>query len=395
MAVLQPGTPFAFYRVEGLIGRGGMGEVYAAYDPRLQRRVALKLLPPERASDPDARLRMLREARSGSALRHPGIVTIYDVGEDAGRVYIAMEWVEGQTLAEAIRKRGKLPVKEALELFRQIGAAVAAAHAAGVLHRDLKTANLMVDAHGRIRVLDFGLSKRMVEHPVAGAGEARTLGPADTLPVEQPGPVPESPVLHGSVRTRVGARMGTPGSSAPELLRGEPADVRSDVFSLGVILYELLTGQPPYRADTLAAMEAAMLREQYLPISRLQPSVPSEVVAVVARALKPEPADRFPGVEAMVAALPSGRRPRPGPLLALGLVLGAGALLFRGWTPAPDIGQPVPLTQTGGCAYAPAFIDNQTVVYDDADGADTDLWVVSLAGIAPRRLTDVPGTSWR
>ncbi|HNH47633.1 MAG TPA: hypothetical protein PKY30_11370, partial [Myxococcota bacterium] len=109
----------------------------------------------------------------------------------------------------------------------------------------------------------------------------------------------------------------------------------------------------------------------------------------------PEPADRFPGVEAMVAALPSGRRPRPGPLLALGLVLGAGALLFRGWTPAPDIGQPVPLTQTGGCAYAPAFIDNQTVVYDDADGADTDLWVVSLAGIAPRRLTDVPGTSWR
>ncbi|HTM21005.1 MAG TPA: serine/threonine-protein kinase, partial [Kofleriaceae bacterium] len=149
------------YVIERPLGAGGMGEVFVAFDPRLERRVAIKLVAGHRSADAAARSRMLREARSASALKHPGIVTVHEIGEADGRTYIAMELVEGQTFAERIAERGALPIDEALGLIARVADAVDAAHQAGILHRDIKSANLMVDGRGEVRVLDFGLSKRI------------------------------------------------------------------------------------------------------------------------------------------------------------------------------------------------------------------------------------------
>jgi serine/threonine protein kinase len=451
--VLAAGARVAQYLIEGSLGAGGMGEVFAAFDERLERRVALKFLPAERELDLVARGRMLREARAASALKHPGIVTIYEIGEAEGRAFIAMELCEGETLAQRAARRGPLPPAEAVALVRQIGDALTVAHEAGILHRDVKTANLMIDARGHVKVLDFGLSKRLPgggtpSSPPGNAAPAPELPPTETdhagrsvdpsaptaLPESFP-PLPPSGstprVLPSSEPVTVhGARMGTPGSAAIELMRGEEADRRSDVFSLGVVLYELLCAQRPFRGNDLRALIDAVANERYAKASTVNPAVSPRLDAVIEKALHAPREQRFASIAEMVVAAEAaagvsaaGARRSPAKVAAIvgtALVLGGVAMAWTFGTrrvgpggpsaraasavpvppsfapgrPAP--GAPRPLTAQGGCSYSPAFADASTVVYDLTDRAGANhLWSVPVAGGAPRQLTSGELTEWR
>ncbi len=458
--MIAPGQRVGKYVIERRLGAGGMGEVYRGYDATLQRPVAIKVLPEADELSPEARARMLREARAASALRHPNIVMVLEVGEDDDRTYLVMELVEGETLADLVKRRGALPVAEALGLVRQIGAALEAAHQAGIVHRDVKTANLMLDGHGAVKVLDFGLSKRMVgpDAPapklasVAAGTVPRRLAPALIVDdATRPGSsargagggaagtgaepdagtavtieAPNRPAL-GDDLTVVGAGMGTAGCSAPELMDGRPADGRADVFSLGVVLYELLTARRPYDGETWDAIRAQIGVEDYRAPGQL--GVPDSIGAVIVRALRPDPAQRWPSAAALVAALDAAtaqRRQRApwrviGALAALGIIAGAalfirsrdGAAVARpplDAAPAPVVvalavdaavepdaisapagPTPVPLTALAGCAQRPAFLDDDTVVFDLGRGGSTDVWALDLtAGAAPRALTSSP-----
>jgi serine/threonine-protein kinase len=261
------------YRVLALLGSGGMGHVYRAYDERLQRAVAIKLLKPSDAPG-EGRSRLLREARAAAALNHPNICTVYDVGEVDGCAYIAMELVEGEPLHHAIPKGTGLPPERVVDYGRQIADALSHAHAQGVLHRDLKTLNIVVTPAGRAKVLDFGLAKRM-------ATDATTTGLA-------------------TVQTVSGALLGTPAYMAPEQLRGAPADVRSDVWALGVVLHEMAAGDRPFAGETPFAMSSAILHEAARP---LPDTVPRGLQSVIARCLEKNPASRFQAATEVQAAL--------------------------------------------------------------------------------------------
>jgi serine/threonine protein kinase len=430
----------AHYRIEGLLGAGGMGEVWSAFDEKLERRVAIKILPEERASD-DARGRMLREARAAGALHHPGIVPIYDTGEIDGLSYIVMEWVEGETVAELIERRGALPPADALALVAQAADALAAAHAAGIVHRDVKAANLMIDVRGQVRVLDFGLSKRLgASHgptaPIAAVDpEAATVAPTSatddddsdgwslatdqTLPAT---PAPSRPPGSHSSRpsreavTELGSRMGTPGYAAPELIAGREADARSDIFSLAVVLYELVTGARPFVATTWAALEAEIHAGPRPASVASKGAVGPAFDAALARALAPNRRERYHAVGELIDAARAGlavARPRPrrrGWLYAGGAavaVAGGAAIVVaatRGGAaardpdpapaPAPAIASR-PLTSLGGCAEGPIFADDHTIVFDVTRDGAVSLYEVGRAGGAPRRLTTGPTWDWR
>ena len=209
------------------LGEGGMGVVYKARDTRLERLVAIKLLPESRASDPDRRARFMQEARAVSALNHPNIVTIYDIAEENGRHYIVMEFVNGKPLHEIIPRKG-MRITETLRMAAQIAEALTAAHAMGIVHRDIKPGNIMVDATGRAKVLDFGLAKLTapIVPATAFADETRTLAK------DRP-------------RTEQGAIIGSVPYMSPEQAEGRPVDARSDIFSFGALLYEMVTGRRP------------------------------------------------------------------------------------------------------------------------------------------------------
>jgi eukaryotic-like serine/threonine-protein kinase len=207
---LKPGDKLGNFEIVALIGRGGMGEVYRARDLRLRREVAIKTLPPGFAGDRDRIARFEREARAASALNHPNIVSVYDIGHDNGVSFIVSELIEGETLA-AVIGHGPLPLRKLIEVSAQICEGLAAAHTAGVIHRDLKPGNIMLTRDGRVKILDFGLAR-----------QDRAPG-FDSTTVEASSP---------------GMILGTPGYMSPEQVRGEPTDARSDLFSLGVILYE-------------------------------------------------------------------------------------------------------------------------------------------------------------
>ena len=226
------------YRVEDEIGRGGMGVVYRAVDTGLGRRAAIKLLPPDATGDSERHRRFIQEARAASALNHPNIVTIYEVGEHEGTTFIAMELVDGLPL-DTLLAKGPLPLATALDYATQTAAALEAAHAAGIVHRDIKPANIMITGDGRVKVLDFGLAK-LIERPAAEA----TMSAFDTMP---------------------GIVVGTAAYMSPEQAQGRPVDARSDVFSFGVVLYEMLTGQRPFAGGSSAALISAILRDRAAP----------------------------------------------------------------------------------------------------------------------------------
>lgn len=262
------------YIVERLVGAGGMAEVYQARHVQLGTRHALKLLTVHRAGLPE---RLLLEGRIQAQLRHPNVVMVTDVIEHGGRTGLVLEFVDGQTLEALLRERGRLPVEEATRLFASVLAGVGAAHAAGVLHRDLKPGNILLARVGDgvvPKVTDFGIAKLVLDEP---GGERLTVD---------------------------GTAIGTPGYMAPEQFRrGATVDQRADVFALGALLYEMLGGRPAFAGDSLAEVLTAAASAGFVPLAEVRPEVPARVSAAVAKALSPEPEDRFVDCAAFADAL--------------------------------------------------------------------------------------------
>jgi predicted ATPase len=266
---LQPGTQLGPYQIETLLGAGGMGEVYRAHDAHLGRSVAIKILPAEFSADHDRLNRFEREARSASALNHPNIVTIYDLGRDGATHYIAMELIEGQTLRELLLA-GALPVRKVLEIATQVAEGLAKAHEAGLAHRDLKPENLMVSQDGFIKILDFGLAKHT--SPQAEASAMRTVS---------------------ELQTRPGGILGTVPYMSPEQARGDRLDFRSDQFSFGLVLYEMVSGKRAFKRNTAAETMTAILREQVEPVAVQNPDAPAPLCWAIERCLEKEPDKRY------------------------------------------------------------------------------------------------------
>ncbi|MGC2332442.1 MAG: protein kinase [Candidatus Acidiferrales bacterium] len=276
---LQPGVLLGPYKIEGRIGAGGMGEVFRATDTRLYRTVAIKVLPQGRTSDPGQRQRLLKEARAASALNHPNIVSIHDISQHEGTDFLVMEYVEGRTLKELMSTKAML-LSEVLEFAVQISSALDAAHSAGIVHRDIKPTNIIVTANQQVKVLDFGVAK-MTE---AYFGEqTRTLMDV----------------------TETGTIVGTVAYMSPEQTRGEAVDARSDIFSLGSVLYETATGVIPFRGPSTLAIMHAIATAVPPPPSKVRPELPPAFDHVVAKCLEKEPAQRFARASELCQAIKS------------------------------------------------------------------------------------------
>lgn len=346
------GRTVGHYQILEKLGEGGMGVVWKAHDQHLDRLVALKFLPPDKTRDDERRRRFVREAKSASALDHPNIVTVYDIAQEDGTDYIVMEYLPGQTLRQSIPTNG-LHWRTALKYACGIADALAAAHQAGILHRDVKPANIMVTEHGLAKVLDFGLAK--LTEPAASDPDqpTRTIEPA----------------------TEDGRILGTAGYMSPEQVEGRRLDARSDVFSFGSLLYEMLTGQPAFLRDSQASTLSAILRESPRPVRALQGGTPRGLQRIIERCLEKAPDRRYPSAvelhqdlracEAREAAAEMGLRVvvrRPGFMIpAAGLLLallGAGAWAWnRGarvsW--ATNVALPEIETLAGQGDYSAAF----------------------------------------
>src|SRR5215469_1752657 len=272
MDVSQPvgsGSDFLGYRIEELIGRGGMGVVYRAYDLRLKRPVALKLVAPSLARDERFRERFARESELVMSLEHPNVVPIYDAGDVDGRVYLAMRLVDGTDLGSLLRTEGALEPARAIAICTQIAAALDAAHARGLVHRDVKPSNVLLDGSGHFYLADFGLTRRL-DDQVGELTDDRSIG--------------------------------TPAYLPPEQLEGRPVEGPADVYSLGCVLYECLTGERVFPRDTRLAEAWAHLEEEPPRASGHRAGLPEAVDSVVARALAKEPAQRFATCGALVSA---------------------------------------------------------------------------------------------
>ena len=268
------GQTIAHYRVVAKLGSGGMGVVYEAEDSKLGRRAALKFLPAEMAQDDDALQRFQREARAASALNHPGICTVYAIEQHQGQHFIAMELLEGETLAERIRK-GPFDLAALLELGVQIADALESAHAKGIVHRDLKPANIFMTPRGQAKVLDFGLAKIERARP---AGGEHSEAPTAVQPNEL---------------TSSGTTMGTVSYMSPEQARGQLTDARTDLFSLGTVLYQMATGLLPFQGETSAVIFEAILNREPQPATQLNAALPAELARIFQKALEKDRALRY------------------------------------------------------------------------------------------------------
>ena len=268
------------YRVIKRLGSGGMADVYCAQDQQLGRQVALKLLYRHFAEDEQFVERFRREASSAAGLQHPNIVGIYDRGEWNGTYYIAMEFIEGRTLKDVIRERGPAPPEAAVDIVLQILRAARFAHQRGIVHRDIKPHNVLIDDDGRVKVTDFGIAR-------AGASDM----------------------------TETGLIMGTSQYLSPEQAQGKPVDARSDLYSIGIVLYEMLTGRVPFDAESPVAVALKQVSEAPVPPRELNPEIPPALDAVVLRALEKDPARRFADADEFIAALQTGQL-EPAPAFA-------------------------------------------------------------------------------
>src|ERR671931_1608300 len=254
------------FRLEEKIGAGGMSTVYRAYDPTLERWVAIKLMHRDISTDPDQLERFRREARAVARLNHPHLVTVIDAGEDEGTPYIVFEYIEGETLKDRIRRLGRLPVAEAVAYAIEIGRALSSAHSHRLVHRDVKPQNVLIDPDGRAKVTDFGIARSM---------EAKGL-------------------------TATGRVLGTTDYVSPEQALGHQVTEQSDIYSLGIVLYEMLTGEVPFKADTQVAVAMKHVREPLPDVQRRRPEISAALAAIVERATAKETQNRYQDVGQMV-----------------------------------------------------------------------------------------------
>jgi len=386
------GQTLLHYRILEKIGEGGMGVVYKALDTHLDRHVAIKVLPPDKVADPERRQRFVQEAKAASALNHPNIVIVHDITEDRGANFIVMEYVEGKTLDQLVGRKG-LKLNEALAYAVQVADGLAKAHSAGIVHRDLKPTNIMVTSDGRVKILDFGLAKLMEEGGVDEFGPTRTLGR------------PEKP------RTEEGFIVGTAAYMSPEQAEGKKVDARTDIFSFGVVLYEMLTGQKAFSRETKIATLAAILREDPKPAGQINELLPPDIEQILARCLRKDPQRRWQNMSDLKVVLQdlkedseSGKlrapqaavsRRRKLPLIWIGLgslVLAAAILLwiFFPRTAGPPEYQITRLTLDAGLTWFPAVSpDGMMFAYasDRSGDGNLDIWVQQVTGRTPLRRT--------
>ncbi len=281
------GRALKHYEIEELLGKGGMGVVYRAKDTRLGRAVALKVLPPELTGDADRKARFIQEARTASAVTHPAIAQIYDVDEGPDGLFIAMELVQGKTVKALIQGR-ELDVLGALEIAAQVAAGLQKAHEAGIVHRDIKPENLVVTPDGHAKILDFGLAKLL----------------------EPPKDAPPDGISHMETlaKTQVGFVLGTLRYMSPEQARGQPVDNRSDIFSLGIVIYEMVTGQLPFSGASALDTLHAIAFEETRPMTAIRANLPASLQRVVTRCLRKRAADRYPEAKELASDLKSVQR---------------------------------------------------------------------------------------
>src|SRR5437868_12445308 len=281
---LSVGTKLGRYEIRAKLGEGGMGEVYLAQDTNLDRKVALKILPAEVAAHPDRMKRFVQEAKAASALNHPNIITIYEIDESDSGHFIATEFIDGETLREHALK-APLKLAESLDIAAQIASALTAAHAAGIVHRDLKPENVMLRQDGIVKLLDFGLAKLTAPAPDSVDGEAPT---------------------RANIKTDPGMVMGTAIYMSPEQARGLPVDARTDIFSLGVVLYEMVAGQLPFEGANRNEIMASVLSDKEpQPLTRYSSEAPTELGRIVLKALRKNRDERYQTIKDLLLDLQS------------------------------------------------------------------------------------------
>jgi serine/threonine protein kinase len=393
------GDTLGHFEILEELGAGGMGVVYKARDTHLGRLVAIKILPPDKVGDGDRRRRFAQEARTASALNHPGIVTIHDITEHEGIDFIAMEFVPGRTLDRVISRHG-LGLPETLDYGVQIADAIAAAHAAGIVHRDLKPANLIVTEQGRIKVLDFGIAKLIDRQGPSALADATT------------------DATRAALVTEPGAVMGTVAYMAPEQVEGKTVDARSDIFSFGSVLYEMLTGQRAFQRDSPLSTLTAVLRDEPKALIKMDAGPTRELERVITRCLRKDPERRWQSMAdvkvalrelkeqsdsgesaATVGPLPSKRRAWIA-AVALAFVVaaaGIGALVWRARNAGPNSPPfsftAIPLTTYPGREQQPSFSpDGNSVafIWNGEAEENWDIYVKLVGAGSPQRLTTDP-----
>jgi Tol biopolymer transport system component len=402
------GRTVSHYRVIGELGRGSMGVVYRAEDVRLGRHVALKFLPPEAAADRDALDRFRREARAASALNHPHICTIYDIGEAGGQPFIVMELLEGEPLSRRL-ERGPFETDDVLDVTLQIAEALEAAHAKGIVHRDIKPANMFISPAGQVKILDFGLAKLVDDQP----RQAPPASAADQATVLAP----------GARVTVPGQTMGTVAYMSPEQVRGEDLDARTDLFSLGVVLYELATRRLPFQGATSGVIFDQILNRAAVPPGTINPALPAELDAIVARALEKDRELRHQSARDLRADLARLRRDSSGSRLTAAsvaarakpprrrrglvaaaafaiVVLAAGAFYWfrpegQGSAESAAPAALARVTFDGNLQTEPSWSpDGRFLAYASDQSGNFDIWVQPLGGGRALQITSDPASDW-